>query len=189
MYAARLKKSFDKFYMAPIEVWAQFADLCEEVSFKKNEIIKPAHTVAQHGYFILKGACGIFTWKVNNFVCTDLYVEDAFFGDDISLHTRKPTPLEILALEDTKLLRISKANMNTLKNTPFGTLLFLAGEENSHIDKQNQQIDILTKTAEERNLDLLKNQPQLLLRIHQKHIASYLGITTQSLSRIRKKIQ
>ncbi|MEO1450402.1 MAG: helix-turn-helix domain-containing protein, partial [Bacteroidota bacterium] len=56
-------------------------------------------------------------------------------------------------------------------------------------NKQKQQIELLSKTAEERYRELLTKQPELVLRVPQKHIASYLGITTQSLSRIRKKME
>jgi len=68
-----------------------------------------------------------------------------------------------------------------------GMLLFLIGAENSFVEKQKQQIDLLTKTAEQRYVELLRKNPKIVQRIAQKHIASYLGITTQSLSRIRKK--
>lgn len=183
-----LKKAFDKHFEAPLEAWKVFADLCEEVSFKKNERIKGANQIAHFGYFLLEGACGLFVWKENNFICTDLFLEHHFFGDDLSLLTGKPSPIEIVALEKSRLLRISKSNMETLKKTPMGSMLFLAGEENTTIEKQSQQIEIMTKSAEERYLNLMKNRPEILQRIHQKHIASYLGITTQSLSRIRKKI-
>ena len=70
-----------------------------------------------------------------------------------------------------------------------GKLLFLAGAENDYLLKQQQLLEHLTKTADERYADLMRNRPELLARIHQKHIASYLGITTQSLSRIRKRIR
>jgi len=183
-----LKQAFDQYYEAPIEAWSAFVDLCEEVHYKKNERIKEANSIARYGYFLLSGSCGLFVWKENNFVCTDLFLEHHFLADDVSLLTGKPSPTEILSLENSKVLRISKANIEKLKKTPIGSMLFLAGEEHSNVDKQKQQIEILIKSAEERYLDLQKNHPKLIQRIHQKHIASYLGITTQSLSRIRKKI-
>lgn len=188
MVEYKLKKAFDKYFEAPVEAWKGLADLCEEVSFKKNESIKEANRIAKFGYFLLEGACGLFVWKENNYVCTDLFLENNFFADDLSLLTGKPSPIEIVSLENSRLLCISKSNIEKLKKTPVGSMLFLAGEENSNVEKQRQQIEIMTKSAEERYLDLMKNRPEILQRIHQKHIASYLGITTQSLSRIRKKI-
>jgi CRP-like cAMP-binding protein len=183
-----LKKAFDKYFEAPLEAWKVLADLCEAISFKKNERIKEANQTSKFGYFLLEGSCGLFVWKENNYVCTDLFLENNFFADDLSLLTGKPSPIEILSLEKSKLLRISKSNIDTLKKTPLGSMLFLAGEEKTNIEKQSQQIEIMTRSAAERYLNLMKSRPEILQRIHQKHIASYLGITTQSLSRIRKKI-
>lgn len=186
MLAETLKKTFDKFYEAPIEVWERFASLCDEVAFKKNEVIKRSNETAKYGYFLLSGSVGLFVWKENNFACTDLFLEFNFFGDDMSLLSGKPSPIEIIALEDSITLRINKTNMEILKKTPIGSTLFLAGEQRSYSDKQNQQIESMTLTAEERYQKIAKNNPEWLQRISQKHIASYLGITPQSLSRIRK---
>jgi CRP-like cAMP-binding protein len=59
--------------------------------------------------------------------------------------------------------------------------------EHGFVLKQQQQIDLLLKTAEERYQDIVLYKPEWVQRFSQKHIASYLGITTQSLSRIRNK--
>jgi CRP-like cAMP-binding protein len=188
MIKQRLKASFDKYYNAPIEAWEVFAELCEYVQCKKNEVLKQSGQLEKYGYFILKGSCGIFIWKENNYVCLDLVYEDTFFGDYMSFITNQPTPLETIALEDCEMIRISKQNFQKLKETPMGLLIFLNSAEASFVEKQQQQIDLLLKTAEQRYVELLEKQPQLIQRTPQKHIASYLGVTTQSLSRIRKKI-
>jgi len=185
MNELKLKKSFDKYFEAPIEVWKSFTDLCEEVKFKKNEIIKAKGQTEKSAYFILDGSCGVFLWKENNYVCLDIVLENNFFADQMSLITGQPSPLETIALETTTTLRISASNIAKLKKSPFGNLLFLLGAENSFVEKQQQQIDLLTKTAEQRYEELMNKNPQIIQRISQKHIASYLGITTQSLSRIR----
>jgi CRP-like cAMP-binding protein len=188
MIEYRLKASFDKYMVAPLEAWKNFADLCEIVHFKKNEIIKPYGLPEKFGYFILSGSGGVFIWKENNYVCLDLMYEEAFFGDYMALITTSPSPLETMALENSEMLRISRANINILKQTAVGSQIFLLSAEWSYVEKQQQQIDLLLKTAEQRYVDLLEKQPNLIQRTPQKHIASYLGITTQSLSRIRKKI-
>ena len=138
---------------------------------------------------MIEGSCGLFVWKENNFVCLDLFLENNFFADDISLNTGKPSPIKIIALEKSTVFQISKSNIEQLKKTPMGNMLFMVGSEKDLNEKQNQYLEFMTKTAEERYLDILKNRPEFLQRIHQKHIASYLGITTQSLSRIRRKIK
>lgn len=188
MLAQKLKATFDPFYEAPIEAWETLSKLGEIVTYKKNEIIKQAHHAEKYGYFLISGASGLFVWKVNHFICLDLFLENSFFADDISLHHGKATPIEIVALEKSSVFRISKSNIDQLKQTPLGKILFMVGAEKDFSDKQNQHLNYLTKTAEERYLEILHERPALIHRIHQKHIASYLGITTQSLSRIRKKL-
>lgn len=188
MLANRLKKSFNKYFEAPLAAWEQFASLCDVVQFKKNEIIKPYGQVERYGYFILSGSGGVFVWKENNYVCLDLMYEETFFADYMSLITRLPSPLETMALENSEMLRISRDNIDKLKETPMGQTLFLISAESTFVEKQQQQIDLLLKTAEQRYIDLLEKEPNLVQRTPQKHLASYLGITTQSLSRIRKKI-
>jgi CRP-like cAMP-binding protein len=185
MNELKLKQSFDKYFEAPLEVWKGFTDLCDEVKFKKNETIKSTGQTEKNAYFILEGACGVFLWKENNFVCLDIVLENNFFADHMSLITEQPSPLETLALENTTALKITATNIAKLKQSPFGNILFLLGAENSFVEKQQQQIDLLTKTAEQRYEELMCKNPELIQRIAQKHIASYLGITTQSLSRIR----
>lgn len=189
MLSKRLKSSFDTYFEAPIEVWDAFASLCDVVTFKKNEIIKPYGETERYGYFILSGSGGVFVWKENNYVCLDLMFEESFFGDYMSLITNAPSPLETIALENSEMLRIPRQNIDKLKSNEVGRLLFLISAEQTFVDKQQQQIDLLLKTAEQRYLELLNKQPKLILRTPQKHIASYLGITTQSLSRIRKNIK
>lgn len=189
MIAERLKNTFDKYYPAPLQVWEQFASFCDLANFKKNEIIKRGGSTEKYGYFILSGSGGVFVWSDDKYVCLDLMYEEDFFGDTMSLYTGESSPIETVALEKSEMLRISKPNVDKLKETEIGKLLFLYAAEADFVNKQKQQIDLLLKTAEERYKDLLAKQPKLILRTPQKHIASYLGVTTQSLSRIRKKIE
>lgn len=187
--AQKLKNTFDSIYNAPIQVWETFAQYCELVTFKKNEIIKHEGTIERNGYFILSGSGGVFVWKDTSYVCLDLMFENDFFGDTMSLNTGEPSPIETLAIENSEMVKISKENIARLKQTEFGKLLFLYAAEDDYVKKQQQQIDLLLKTAEERYKDLLIKQPKLILRTPQKYIASYLGITTQSLSRIRRNLE
>ncbi len=188
MIAQRLKNSFDRYFVAPIEVWENFASFCELVTFKKNEVLKKSNQTEKFGYFVLKGCAGVFIWKENNYVCLDLMYENMFFADYMSLITGEATTLETMVLENSEMLRISKENIEKLKSTQIGSLIFLISAESSYVEKQQQKIDLLLKTAEQRYFELLQKQPNIIKRTAQKHIASYLGITTESLSRIRKKI-
>lgn len=184
--AKLLKAAFDPIYNAPLRVWEKFASHCEWTTFEKNELLKKAGSVEVNGYFILKGACAYRVWKEHQMVCLDFAFENEFFGESMSLFSGQPSEVETIALEDCEMLRISKSNIEALKQSEIGRLLFLEASEDDFVNKQQQQMDLLLKTAEERYQDLLEQQPELLLRVPQKYIASYLGITPQSLSRLRR---
>jgi len=181
-----LKLSFDKYFEAPIGAWQQFADLCESVTFAKDDIIKAVDARERYFYFILKGSAGIFLWSKHNFVCLDFAFDHSFCGDYMSLLTRQPTPLQVVALEDADMVRITSSDFYHLSETPVGRVIMQVSAESSFVDKQQQQIELLTRTAEERYQVLTDRYPDIHQRVAQKHIASYLGITPQSLSRIRK---
>jgi CRP-like cAMP-binding protein len=188
MLAEIFKKSFDKYFNAPIVAWEEFAEYCEPITFNKDQIIKPQGTIEKYFYFILKGSAGIFLWKENNFVCLDFAFDNSFCGDYMSLLTEKPTELEVVALEQSEMVKISKDNFNLLSRKSVGQIIMQVSAETSFVEKQQQQIELLTKTAEERYKILLVKFPEIHQRVAQKHIASYLGITPQSLSRIRNAL-
>ena len=184
-----IKNIFDPYFEAPVEIWESFAKYLEPKSFKKNEVIKDANQKEKYLSILTKGSAGIFLWKENATICLDLCYENEFFGDYMSFLMQKPTELFTLAIEPTELLSISYSDLNELyKSSEIGLNIGRIASESLFIHKQTQQIDLLMLTAEERYLDLLKRQPKIIQRTPQKHIASYLGITPESFSRIRKKI-
>jgi len=183
-----IKQAFDPYFKVPLEVWKSFTDLGEVMVTTKDQIIKNADTTEKYLSFILKGSGGILLWNNNNFVCIDLCYEGEFFGDYMSFLVQRPTLVEVITFEPSELFRISKANFDRLSNnTEFGDKICRFASEGLFIHKQKQQIDILTKTATERYIELQTRQPKIVQRTPQKHIASYLGITPQSLSRIRNE--
>ncbi len=105
----------------------------------------------------------------------------------MSLLLKKPTPLQVVALEKSEMVKISRDDFYKLAQTPMGQIINQISAESLFVEKQQQQqIELLTKTAEERYWILSEKYPNIYQRVAQKHIASYFGITHQSLSRIRK---
>ncbi len=188
--ARRIKEIFDPYYEAPMFVWERFASYLTRKRFAKNEEIKPAHSIEKNLYFISEGAAGIFLWKENQPVCIDLHFENEFFGDYASLLTQSVSPLYTMCFEETEMFAISYDNLMSLyKDTEFGVRIGKIAAENLFIHKQAQQIELLTMTAEERYKQLLEKEPRILQRVPLKYVASFLGITPESLSRIRKQLK
>lgn len=184
-----VKEIFDPYFEAPLEIWESFATFLKRNTYNKNEIIKEANKKENHLSIITKGSAGIFLWKENSTICLDLCYENEFFGDYMSFLTQKSTELFTQAIEHTELLSISYSDLNELyESSDIGLNIGRIASESLFIHKQTQQIDLLMLTAEERYLNLLERQPEIVQRTPQKHIASYLGVTPESFSRIRKKI-
>ncbi|MCB0640520.1 MAG: Crp/Fnr family transcriptional regulator [Phaeodactylibacter sp.] len=187
--AMAIKEVFDPYFEVPIEAWQYFVQVGEVVQAEAEEILKAGATTEAYLYFILEGSGGIFLWKGEQAVCVDLCYELDFFGDYMSFLQQQPSPLEVRTFEPTRLFRIAKAAFDEMcTQTEFGQALSRLAAEGLFIHKQAQQIDVLTKTASTRYAELLEKQPEIIRRTPQKYIASYLGITPQSLSRIRRKL-
>ena len=184
-----IKEIFDPYFEAPLEIWESFANYLSRKSYQKNEIIKETNKKENNLSIILNGSAGIFLWKENATICLDLCYENEFFGDYMSFLTQRSTKLFTQTIEPTEILSISFSDLNKLyENSIIGVNIGRIAAESLFIHKQSQQIDLLMLTAEERYLKLLQRQPKIIHRTPQKHIASYLGITPESFSRIRKKI-
>ena len=184
-----IKEIFDPYFEAPLEIWESFSSFLKTRTFQKKEVIKDIGQKEQYLNIITKGSTGIFLWKENTVACLDLCFENEFFGDYMSFLLQEPTQLYTQAIEETELLSITYKDLNDLYySSKIGMNIGRIAAESLFIHKQRQQIDLLQLTAEERYLMLLEKQPQMVLRTPQRYIASYLGITPESFSRIRKKI-
>jgi CRP-like cAMP-binding protein len=190
MTANELKCTFDKYTKLPLEFWESVFDLGEIITVDKEIPIKRTHQVENHLYYIIEGSGGILLWNRNNFVCTDMVLNNDFLCDFLSFITRKQTPYEVVAFEKSVMLRISFASLSGFLNqSEYGDKFWRFATQALYIDKHLQFIQSVVQTAENIYRLILEHQPEIVQRIPQKYIASYLGITPQSLSRIRRKIR
>jgi len=115
--------------------------------------------------------------------------ESWWITDDSSFWTGAPAIYFIEALEDSELLMIDAPGMETLlQKCPKLERHFRILLTNHAIALDRRIAASLSLSAEENYLQLLKVYPQLAQRVSLKHISSYLGITPESLSRIRKRL-
>lgn len=185
MIAQKLKETFDSFIQLDLQVWQNFEKLGKVQFYPKETIIKEAYSIEKHLNILLSGSGGNLIWNKNNFVCIDITFEKDFLMDYMSFSTQKPTPIEVRLFEDAEIFRVSHESFQqTFVKGNFGEMITRLTTEHALFHKQQQQIDLLTKTAKERYLDLLSLNKNAM-RIPLKYLASYLGITPQSLSRIR----
>ena len=116
-------------------------------------------------------------------------IEDWWIGDMASFLAKKPASLYIEALEDSNVLQLDNPAMEELYiKIPKLERFFRILLQYAFMAFEQRIISVISRTAEERYLEFINKYPQLEQRLPQIHIASYLGITPEFLSKIRKKI-
>ncbi|MFC0183221.1 cAMP-binding domain of CRP or a regulatory subunit of cAMP-dependent protein kinases [Pseudarcicella hirudinis] len=140
--------------------------------------------------FVKKGLLRNFVKKNDTTEIVNSFSEELTFNlVNVSFLTQTPSSEYIQALEDTELLTIDYKNMQKLYSHHHGWERIGRLLLESAVIEQNLRIrSFLEETAQMRYEKFMQRYPGLLHRTHQYHIASYLGITPESLSRLRKHI-
>ncbi|CAN5454777.1 Crp/Fnr family transcriptional regulator [soil metagenome] len=115
--------------------------------------------------------------------------ENDWIADIGSFHSGQPSGLFIEAVEPSVVLQIEQQDLYFLyRNIPKLDRIFKVIIENKYVELQNRVLQTISSTAQERYLTFLEQYPELALRLPNTQIASYLGITPEFLSKIRKDL-
>ncbi|WP_348769216.1 Crp/Fnr family transcriptional regulator [Tenacibaculum sp. 190524A05c] len=159
-------------------------------SVKKGELLLEAGQRCDYFYYILKGFLRLYYFNLEGNQVTHWFSsENSIVTSPFSFFRKEENILFIEALDDTEILLITSEQFSIINNkvkTADKELRKLFAEFAMTFSRRI--MDIHTKTAEERYLKLLAEHPYLFQKAKLSHIASFLGVTQQSLSRIRKNI-
>lgn len=184
-----VKKFIDNIYPMSDSDWQFLSTKLYKEKITKNSDIIKIGTIENYLSFISEGIVRIYIPKEENELTFGFLFENEFVTAYDSFITQTPTNYQIQTLTDTTLWRISFKDLQKVyKKTENGNLIGRRMAENMFLIKSKREISLLNKTAEERYLDLFLERPKLLKQIPLKYIASYIGVTPQALSRIRKRI-
>ncbi len=171
------------------ENWRPFLEKNTRREFKKKELILQKGEVDNYLSFVETGAARLFFTKENKELTVRFVFQHQFLTAYDSFTQRTPSRCDIEALTDMVVWQIHHDDLQQIYQTvPIGNLVGRLTVEALYVEKLNREFSFLSETAEERYLSLLKQQPDLFQKIPLKHIASYMGITPQALSRIRRRI-
>ncbi|MCL2327960.1 MAG: cyclic nucleotide-binding domain-containing protein [Bacteroidetes bacterium] len=155
---------------------------------KKGDILLKEGQMSDKSYFVLKGCLRVFYNIDGEEKTTAFYTEMEGLSPNCVI-TRTPSEYYISCVEDS-ILVVSDTKMETTgfeKFPRFETLCRIVSEQ--FLAKSQMQFDdFKTSSPEQRYLNLQKNRPDLLQRVPQHQIASFLGIKPQSLSRMRARL-
>jgi CRP-like cAMP-binding protein len=165
-------------------------DTFQERRIKRRQFILQEGDVCQHNTFIVEGCFRMYMvdekGKEHNL---QFAIENWWIGDIGSFHSEKPSRLYIEAIENAVVLQCKKRDqLKLFVDHPKFNQIFRVLAENAMVSLQHRILQNISSTAEERYLDFVDRFPQFFNRISNVQISSYLGVTPEFLSAIRKKI-
>jgi hypothetical protein len=167
-----------------------FLSLLKKKSFPKKNFILQEGTICRYNYFVNKGCLRTYFLDNNGLEHNVQFsIENWWTSDLHSFITEKPARYNVIALEESEIMMLEKSDMEVLfQKVPKFERFFRLLIQNSFVSLQERVLSNLSEPAEERYLKFREKYPSLDSRIPQNQIASFLGITPESLSRIRKKL-
>ena len=166
-----------------------FTSLFKKRVLRKRYFLVQTGDLCKSEHFITKGCFRAFaTDKQGNDHNLMFAVENWWISDMQSYLTGLPATLNIEALEDSEVLYIDKIDLDRIfEEIPAFNKFFRILLQNSFVAQQNRILSAISNTAEERYASFIKKNASLEQRIPQHHIASYLGVSAETLSRIRRQ--
>lgn len=166
----------------------QLAEKFKTGKIARNEYLLKEGAVCNESHFIEEGMMRSYIYDLDgNEVTTAFYSKNMFASDLLSYFKRTPSKEYIQALSDCETWYITYEDMQESFHTipefrEFGRLNII----NHYGTLKQRMLSMLQETAEQRYANLINSNPEILQNAPLKYIASYLGITDTSLSRIRK---
>lgn len=163
---------------------------CPVKKVKKDEFLLRENEYCKYTFFVENGLLRQYSIDGKGKDHTISFAPESWFvSDRESAYFNQPSPYFIQALEDSDVVLLNESFINTLSEklpsfTNFNNKLL-----HNHIRHLQNRINmLLSASAEERYLEFMEMYPDILLRVPQTMVASYLGITPESLSRVRKEL-
>ncbi len=171
--------------------WDFFISKLQRRIVPKKAIFLKINEIENHISFIESGVVRLFIPKEDpeKEITFGFSFKDQFISAYDSFLTQQPSAYQLQALTETSILSITYSDLQAVYNkTQIGNLIGRLTSERLFLLKSKREQDLLNLTAQERYTKLFKERPELLKVIPLKFISSYIGVTAQALSRIRKRL-
>ncbi len=171
------------------EEWQAFFDVLIYRDVPKKFRLTDVGEIAREAYFINKGMARLYFLKDGEEINANFAFEADFIASLQSFLLKAPSRQAVETIEDCELLVLSKNDLDALTAAyPKFNIFSKAMAEWAFITLQQRAASFILDSPEERYMNMLREKPHVLERVPQHMIASYLGVTPVSLSRIRKRI-
>lgn len=165
-------------------------EVFKERRVKRRQFILQEGNVCKLNTFVVEGCFKMYTIDANGKEHNlQFAIENWWIGDIGSFHSEQPSKLYIEAIENSVILQINKEDqLKLFVECPKFNRIFRVITENALVSNQRRVLQNISSTAEERYLDFMERYPHFFNRISNVQIASYLGVTPEFLSTIRKRL-
>lgn len=181
-------EQFKKYGNLTFELETELKSKIKFLKKQKGEFLLKSGQIVSSLFVIEKGLIRSFYNSNEREINVWFGFENIILGSVMPLFFNQPSIENIQFLEDTTLFYISINDLNEIyKNSLEMNIIGRKMAEEYCKILEERSYSLQTQSAEQRYNDLLKNQPEIVQRISLGHIASYLGISQETLSRIRKK--
>lgn len=172
------------------EEWRIFSKDWVRQIFPKRAFILREGKTETYLSFIEKGIVRFYVPRDDGSESTFVFAFDNWFMSAYdSFLTQTPCTYHVETLTETVLWRLSYADLQTVyATTSIGNTIGRMASEQLFLMKTKRELSLLNDSAQQRYLNLLTEQPHFIRHIPLQYLASYIGITPQALSRIRKRI-
>jgi CRP-like cAMP-binding protein len=158
-------------------------------AFKKGEYLLKEGQISANTYFVLEGCIREYILLDGEEKTTNFFSEEQWAISLNSLSPKKKTSQNWVCMEDTTVVVGNEQQAQELfERFPRFETISRTIMENAFAEQKEALTSYYTDTPEQRYLKLLKSRPELVQRIPQYYLASYIGVKPESLSRIRKRI-
>jgi CRP-like cAMP-binding protein len=158
----------------------------KNITIDRNEFLKVKGSIDTNVYYVESGSLRIFV--LDNYEEQTIrfgYKDNLIVALD-SFLTGKPSDVFIQAMKKTVVKVVTKPQIDKFLETENNRNLWIKILENLVIQQMEREIDILTNSPKERYERVLKRSPQLFQEIPNRHIANYLRMSAETLSRLKK---
>ena len=190
MSVEKLFANFDDYIPLDEEERKDLSKKVIERKIKRRQFILQEEDVCKHYTFVAEGCFKKFQVDQKGTEHNLQFIaENDWIMEIDSFYNEKPSRVFIEAIEPSIILQITKPDLiNLFMSNPKFNRNFRVIIENRFVELENRVLQAISSTAEERYLTFLAQYPKLSQRLPNTQIASYLGITPEFLSKIRKEI-
>jgi len=186
-FLATLRAVLDRFCPLGEAEWQELSESFVYKIWPKGTFLTREGQVEHYIYFLASGATRNYFTRGSNDFTVDFHFSGEFVTAYYSFITREPSAIWIELLEESQTVAISQTSLLAFyARYPHAERIGRLMAEYQYVRRLHREMDLMSRTAEERYAALMAKQPDLVAKISVKHLSSFLGIQPESLSRIRK---